>query len=230
MSDHPERDDAESDRPEREARPIAVLLVEDHDMVREALGSALDARTTIEVIGSAAGVADARALLAAGATPIDVVVADLQLGDGQGTDLVEMAAGRVPPASVLLITGTDDRRGLDLALRTGCAGFVSKAQGLDRLVDAVVAIAAGTAVFPAGLLAGVTRDGDASVGATLTAREREVLQMLAEACSIDDIAGRLVLSPHTARNHVKAILSKLHARSQLEAVVVGARHGLVEIG
>ena len=56
------------------------------------------------------------------------------------------------------------------------------------------------------------------------------LQMLAEACSIDDIADRLVLSPHTARNHVKAILSKLHARSQLEAVVIGARHGLVEIG
>ncbi|MFN3215016.1 MAG: response regulator [Acidimicrobiales bacterium] len=213
-----------------EARPIAVLLVEDHDMVREALGSALDARATIEVVGSAASVADARALLAGAETRVDVVVADLQLGDGQGTDLVEMAARRSPPASVLLITGTDDRRGLDLALRTGCAGFVSKAQGLDRLVDAVVAIAAGTAVFPAGLLAGVTRDGDAAVGATLTAREREVLQMLAEACSIDDIAAELVLSPHTARNHVKAILSKLHARSQLEAVVVGARHGLVEIG
>jgi DNA-binding NarL/FixJ family response regulator len=219
-----------SDNPVSEARPITVLLVEDHDMVREALGSALDARATIEVVGSAAGVADARVLLAEGGTPIDVVVADLQLGDGQGTDLVEMAARRSPPASLLLITGTDDRRGLDLALRSGCAGFVSKAQGIDRLVDAVIAIAAGTAVFPAGLLAGVTRDGDASVGATLTAREREVLQMLAEACSIDDIAAQLVLSPHTARNHVKAILSKLHARSQLEAVVIGARHGLVEIG
>lgn len=225
MSDHPV-----SSHSAGEARPIAVLLVEDHDMVREALGSALDARATIEVVGSAASVADARALLAGAETPVDVVVADLQLGDGQGTDLVEMAARRSPPVSVLLITGTDDRRGLDLALRTGCAGFVSKAQGLDRLVDAVVAIAAGTAVFPAGLLAGVTRDGDAAVGATLTAREREVLQMLAEACSIDDIAAELVLSPHTARNHVKAILSKLHARSQLEAVVVGARHGLVEIG
>lgn len=211
-------------------QPITVVLVEDHDMVREALGSALDARATIEVVGSAAGVADARALLAAEGPRIDVVVADLQLGDGQGTDLVELAGLRSPSPSVLLITGTDDRRGLDLALRTGCAGFVSKAQGLDRLVDAIIAIAAGTAVFPAGLLASVTRDGDASVGATLTAREREVLQMLAEACSIEHIAAQLVLSPHTARNHVKAILSKLHARSQLEAVVVGARHGLVEIG
>lgn len=211
-------------------RPIAVLLVEDHDMVREALGTALDARATIEVVGSAEGVGQARTILAADGPRIDVVVADLQLGDGQGTDLVELVSFRDPPPSVLVITGTDDRRGLDLALRTGCSGFVSKTQGLDRLVDAVVAIAAGTAVFPVGLLANVTRDGDASVGATLTPREREVLQMLAEACSIDDIAARLVLSPHTARNHVKAILSKLHARSQLEAVVVGARHGLVDIG
>ncbi len=210
--------------------PIQVMLVEDHDMVREALIAALDARAIIEVIGAAAGVAEAEPILADGDRSIDVIVADLQLGDGQGTDLVELASQRAPAPPVLLITGTDDRRGLDLALRTGCAGFVSKAQGLDRLVDAVVAIGAGSAVFPAGLLASVTRDGDASVGARLTPREREVLQMLAEANSIDEIAAELVLSPHTARNHVKAILSKLHARSQLEAVVIGARHGLVEIG
>ena len=77
-----------------------------------------------------------------------IQVADAVLGDGDGTDLVELAALRSPAPPVLLITGTDDRRGLDMALRSGCAGFVSKTQGLDRLVDAVVAIAAGSTVFP----------------------------------------------------------------------------------
>lgn len=161
---------------------------------------------------------------------VDVVVTDLELGDGLGTELVAAAAKLDPPPAVLLITGTDDRRGVSEALAAGCAGFVSKGQGFDRLVDAVHSVANGAAVFPAELLGeslGVRADSRSNA---LSEREREVLQLLAVARTAKDIADELYLSEHTVRNHIRQVLAKLEARSQLEAVVIGARLGIVAIG
>ena len=204
---------------------IRVLLVEDHLLVRDALVEALADHPRIEVDGVAASRAEGESLL--GSMAVDVVVADLQLGDGLGTDLVAVAQRRSPAPPVLLMTGTDDRKGLSEALAAGCAGFVSKGQGLDRLVEAVLVVAGGAAFFPATLLDQVMRTPSTRV--ELTERETEVLVLLARARTVGEISDELHLSPHTVRNHVKQILSKLGARNQLEAVVIAAREGMVDL-
>lgn len=206
--------------------PIRVLLVEDHDMVREALATALAVYDDVTVVDIAASFADAIGRLEHGG--LDAVVTDLRLGDGSGAELAGIA-GRLDPAPpVLVITGTDDQRGVQEAIAAGCAGFISKGQGFERLVDAIRVVAAGGAVFPAALLNATLHAGPTGTGG-LTARELEILQHLAHARTIDHVAERLFLSPHTVRNHVKQILSKLGAHSQLEAVVIGARAGIVSI-
>ena len=205
--------------------PIRVLLVEDHLLVRDALAEALADHPEIVVAGVAGSRAEGEGLLRALA--IDAVVADLQLGDGLGTDLVPVAQERDPAPPVLLMTGTDDRKGLSEALAAGCAGFVSKGQGLDRLVEAVLVVAGGAAFFPASLLDQVMRNP--APRRDLTDRETDVLGLLADARTVTEISELLHLSPHTVRNHVKQVLAKLGARNQLEAVVIAAREGLVDL-
>ncbi len=160
----------------------------------------------------------------------DIVVTDFHLPDGNGGDVASEAQGVDPQPAVLMITGVDDRTAVESALSTGCAGFVSKGRGIDELLDAVRSVSRGAAVFPANLLVAVTAMGDGKAPEDpLTARESEILQLLADANNADEIAATLFLSVHTVRNHIRAVLAKLGARSQLEAVVFGVRQRLVTI-
>lgn len=160
----------------------------------------------------------------------DIVVTDFHLPDGNGGDVASEAQAVDPQPAVLMITGVDDRVAVEAALSTGCAGFVSKGRGIDELLDAVRSVSRGAAVFPANLLVAVTAMGnDKALDDPLTARESEILQLLADANNADEIAATLFLSVHTVRNHIRSVLSKLGARSQLEAVVFGVRQRLVTI-
>ena len=136
----------------------------------------------------------------------------------------------VPGAAVLMISGFRDEATVTAAIEAGCSGFISKGLEVADLVTAIHTVANGTAVFPASLLSQISRRRrEQPKGETLTEREHEVLRLLAEAMSVDDIAADLGLSVHTVRNHVRSILTKLQARSQLEAVVEGVRTGLVRV-
>ncbi|MGI9646298.1 MAG: response regulator [Ilumatobacteraceae bacterium] len=208
-------------------RPVRVVLVEDHAMVLDAICQTLGQRDEIEVVGWARSHQEALELLTM--RTADVLVTDLDLGDGHGTDLVAHATTANPPIPVLLITGTDDKKGIEAALASGCAGFVSKSQGFGQLVDAVLSVARGAAVFPAALLSQRLEDERTAGDSGLSPRELEVLQLLAEAKSVPEISATLHLSVHTVRNHIKQILAKLGAHSQLEAVVIAARRGQVQI-
>lgn len=212
-----------------DGRKTAVILVEDHEMVRDAMVAALAVHDDIALVDAVNSVGAATEAISRGRA--DVVVTDLELGDGTGTELVAMCQTLDPPPAVLLITGTDEQEGIQQALAAGCAGFVSKADGFDTLVDAIHIAARGGAVFPAALLntALASPSSTATNVAGLTEREIEVLQLLAEARTTTEIAEHLYLSPHTVRNHIKQVLAKLGAHSQLEAVVIGARTGIVTI-
>ncbi len=205
---------------------VRTILVDDHALLLDTMIATLSHHEQIEVAGTATTFKEAADLLKL--STADVVVTDLQLSDGQGTDLVALASGLNPPIPVLLFTGTDDKRGVEAALSSGCAGFVSKSQGFALLVDAVLSVARGAAVFPAALLT-ATLENDEHDDSGLSARELEVLRLLASAKSVPEISDTLHLSAHTVRNHIKQVLAKLGAHSQLEAVVVAARRGLVEI-
>ncbi len=158
-----------------------------------------------------------------------VVVADYQLPDGLGTQIPTMLERAKLSAPVLLISGVERSRILDEAVAAGCAGFVSKSLEARSLIDAIGFVAAGGSVFPSSVIARQSNTSGARLGDSLTIRERELLGLLANSKSVDEMATDLSLSAHTVRNHVRSILSKLQARSQLDAVVIAVRAGLVEI-
>jgi len=208
---------------------VRVLLVEDHAMVARGIEAALADEDDLEVVGIAGTVDDG--VLRFRQLGPDVVVMDFRLPDGEGTDATRQIREIDTEAVVLLLTGADDPSVVSAALDAGCSGFVSKDRDVDELASAIRAVARGAAVFPAGLLSRALSPSAAptSTGSDLTAREREVLSMLADGSSTEEIGSALFLSLHTVRNHVRNILTKLHARTKLEAVVIAARAGVVDL-
>ncbi|WP_410570972.1 response regulator transcription factor [Amycolatopsis sp. cmx-4-61] len=207
-----------------EPRPVRVLLVEDHDMVAEALQQALDRADGITVVGRARSRAEALADVL-GHAP-DVVVLDRRLADGDALDVIaQLGAGG---ARVLVLTGDATPAVAVQVAKAGGAGLLLKSAQLGVLEAAVRDVAAGAVVFDPELLPGLfDRLAGRSPGAALTARERETLNLLAEGATTDEIGRRLGVSRNTTRNHVQRVLEKLGARSKLEAVAVARREGLI---
>lgn len=202
-----------------------VVIVDDHPMVRDGLASVLGAEPDIEIMAVAGDVGDARAAI--DRCRPEVVVTDYQLPDGSGLDVARFAG--TLGARTLLISAVVDGSVVADAVEAGCTGFVHKGHQTAELAAAVRTIALGGAVFPADALGRLVLRERPRVGADLSARELEVLRLLAAAMPVRQIASELFISLHTARNHVRSIMAKLDARTQLEAVVVAARNGLIDL-
>jgi DNA-binding NarL/FixJ family response regulator len=206
--------------------PTRVVLVEDHDMVAEAMTLAMQRADDIEIVARARSIATALAEVRRCAP--DVVLLDRRLPDGDGID----AIGRLTAAGagrVLVLTGEATASVAARVAEAGGAGLVLKSSGLDELEDAVRRVADGEAVFGAEFLAGVlNRLTGRTPSATLTARERQTLGHLADGASTAEIADRLGVAHNTVRNHVQRVLEKLGARSKLEAVAIARREGMLD--
>ncbi|WP_370942700.1 response regulator transcription factor [Amycolatopsis sp. cg5] len=193
------------------ADAVRVLLVEDHDMVAEALRLALAAFPEIELVERAnsleTGVAAADRLRP------QVVLLDRRLPDG---DAIE-AIGRFAPARVLVLTGDANPKITARLLDAGGAGLVLKSGMIEDLAAAIGAVAAGGIVIDRELLP-----------SGLTAREREVLSLIAAGAGTERIAGELSLARTAVRDHIDRILAKTGARSRLEAVAYARRTGLID--
>ncbi|HLN15668.1 MAG TPA: response regulator transcription factor [Acidimicrobiales bacterium] len=207
--------------------PIRVLVVEDHVMVAEGLLSLLALEPGIDLIGHVPTMTEA--LSAVRNDPPDVVLMDFRLPDGDGAQATERIKNDQPDVRVVILTGTSDDAVLSRAIEAGCSGFLTKDQPIEDVVMAIRAAAAGEALIApvhlSRLMAHLTQRP--SSPHNLSPRELEVLQLLADGASTDEIVARLVISPHTARNHVRNILSKMGVHSKLEAVSVAAREGIV---
>ncbi|MFD5102721.1 response regulator [Streptomyces albidochromogenes] len=209
-------------------RPVRVLLVEDHDMVAEAISLALERSPGLEIVGRSATVASA--LADAGRHQPDVVVMDRRLPDGDGVSAIADLEALVPRVRVLVLAGEATASVAARVAEAGGAGLILKADGLRELEDAVRRVAAGEMVFSQDLLGDVLGRLSGRVpgpGATLTPRERETLDLLGEGLTTAEISGRLGVALNTGRNHVQRVLEKLGARSQLEAVTIARREGLL---
>lgn len=205
--------------------PTRVVLVEDHDMVAEAMTLALQRVDDIEIVARARSIETALAEVDTHAP--DVVLLDRRLPDGDGIDAIGRLSALGP--RVLMLTGEATASVAARVAEAGGAGLVLKSEGLDELENAVRRVADGEAVFSAEFLAGVlSRLTGRTPSATLTARERQALGHLADGASTAEVADRLGVAHNTARNHVQRVLEKLGARSKLEAVAIARREGLLD--
>jgi DNA-binding NarL/FixJ family response regulator len=217
-----------ADQRESPTTPIRVVVVDDHAMFAESVARALELADDIEVAAVARTCAEG--VVAAATHAPNVAVVDYQLPDGDGVGLATRIRDVSPDTQVLLLTGLADSKVMVAAVEAGCAGFLTKDEAVGELVRAVRKVHAGEPHIPPAMLAELLprlRPTFRRVGSQLTAREREVLQLLADGRSNETIAGQLVLSRHTVRNHVQSVLTKLDAHSKLEAVAIAVREGLV---
>ncbi|WP_205696875.1 PAS domain-containing protein [Conexibacter sp. SYSU D00693] len=214
--------------------PIRVLLVEDHAAVREAIAAALRSEPDFDVVGEAATLAEARGLL----DGVDVAVVDLGLPDGDGTDLIAELRDAEPGAHALVLSAGLDRVVLARAVERGAAGALPKTTSLPDVLDAVRRVRAGETLLPLDevveLLRFASRERerellDRRAIESLTPREREILQLIADGCDSHGAAARLHISVRTQRNHVASILAKLGVHSQLQALIFALRYQLVEL-
>ena len=212
------------------AAPARVLLVDDHKTFTDLVQVALAGEPDLMCVGAAHHAAAARTMTAQ--LDPDVVLMDVNLKVDDGLDLtVELLAAR-PGLRVIVLTAHSDVQVMRRAAKIGACALLPKDGSLPELLDALRhARPGGFRVHPALLhdlitedLAGQSEDGQPP---QLTAREQRVLELLAEGRDVRSIARQLDISVHTCRGYVKALLSKLDAHSQLEAVVVARTQGLV---
>ncbi|MFC4031814.1 response regulator [Streptomyces polygonati] len=207
---------------------IRIVLVEDHDMVAEAIRMALDRTAHLEVVGRSASLAAALADVTR--LRPDVVLLDRRLPDGDGIDAIAGLRAAAPDCRVLVLAGEGSASDATRVAAAGGAGLILKADNLGELRDAVRRVAAGEVAFSKGLLGAVLdrlTGRTPERGATLTPRERETLALLGEGLGSAEISRRLGVALNTTRNHIQRVLEKLGARSQLEAVTTARREGLL---
>jgi len=214
--------------------PIRILLLEDHTAFRQALAMALSFQPNLRVVGDAGTVAEARTVLRG----VDVAVFDLDLPDGDGSDLIRELHAQSPGAHALVLTASAGRRDLSRAVAAGAAAVLHKSTPIAEIVDAILRVHAGAALVSHVDLAQLLREGSvqrqadrvAREGlARLTAREREVLRLLAEGLSDKEIATRLVVGVETVKSHVAGVYAKLGVASRVQALIAAARLGAVTL-
>ncbi|MEV6549613.1 response regulator transcription factor [Streptomyces sp. NPDC051597] len=208
-----------------------VLIVDDHPLFRSGLRAALESTGGTDVVAEAATAAEA--LEAVALQVPDVVVMDLALPDASGVDVTRRLGGLHPGLPVLMLTMSDDDGSLLAALQAGARGYLVKGAGAGEVLHAVRTVAAGGAVFgpqTAARLTALLREGrrhDAEqLFPALTAREAEVLELIARGLDNRRIARHLVLSEKTVRNHVTHIFDKLQVTTRAEAVARARDAGL----
>ena len=201
------------ERPQAAGR-ARVLLVDDHAAIREAMAMAFADDGRFVVAAQAGTVAEARQALEG----IDVAIIDLVLPDGDGSDLIAELRAVNPNAQALVLSANVDRSAAARAVEKGAAGVLSKITHLHEVVGAVRRVLAGETLIPLDevveLLRFAGRERERELDErrlieTLTAREREILQLLADGLDGPAMAARLYISPRTQRNHVANILGKL---------------------
>lgn len=211
-------------------QPIAVLLVDDHQTVVEALAGALERERDMVLIGSAGSVREVADL--PHKAP-DVAIVDYGLPDGTGADACRHIKARWPHARILVLSGVADDEAILSMLRAGADGYVTKSERLAVLVAAVRATHARQQIVDPTMLGRIARglEGHAHrppLVEALTSRELTVLRALAKGQSTRAIAADLHIAEGTVRRHVEAIRRKFGVASRLEAVAKAIRHHIIQ--
>jgi DNA-binding NarL/FixJ family response regulator len=220
-------------RPSRDG-PITVLLVEDHLILAESFGALLKRDPLIEVVGIASTASEA-VTLARRHEP-DIVLMDVRLPDGSGVEAAITIRSITKRTAFIFLTAYDSVEALGQAVEAGAAAFLPKSEASETVVEAIKRVAAGEMLIEPGKIQHALawhrarrhqeRERQAALAA-LTRRELEVLRLLADGENTPTIAAALHISSLTVKTHIRSLLAKLDAHSQLQAVAKAQTLGIV---
>lgn len=218
-----------------ENKPIRLLLIDDHAVVRSGLRMLLEAQPNMEIVGEADsganGVAEARRLLP------DIVLMDVEMPGMNGIEATRQIKRLCPETAVLALTMYEDEQYFFEMLKAGASGYVPKRAAPGELVTAIHTISQGNVFLYPTLAVRLVQDylhRDQSPEPTeppadLTSREAEVLVLIAEGMSNPEIAGKLVISTKTVDRHRENIMRKLNLHSRVDLVKYAIKKGLIDL-
>ena len=217
-----------------DAPSIRILIADDHEVVRIGLSSLLDRQPGFRVVGQAASGQEAIKL--ARVLRPDVVVLDIRMPDGSGTDACRAITAEAPGTPVVMLTSYADEEALFDAISAGASGYVLKRIGSDELVSAIRTVAAGQSMLDPAVTAAVldrlrraAHAEESGAFGELTEQERRVLAHIAQGESNRQIADAMGLAEKTVRNYVSNILAKLALASRAQAAAFAIRNRLTEL-
>jgi DNA-binding NarL/FixJ family response regulator len=196
--------------------PIRVAVIDDHPVFREGTAALLSDASGITVVGVGGTLDEARAILGS-ATPPDVLLLDVRLGEDSGLRLLGEASGQ---CAVVIFTAYDYPQYVQAALADGAAGFVAKSATTDELIEAVRRAAAGELAF---------RRRAGAAGPALTPRDLEVIGLVADGLSNDEIGRSLGITSKSVEAHISRIFARTGVRSRTELATTAIRQGWLDL-
>jgi len=204
-----------------------LVIVDDHEALREGLVALLRGHG-MEVVGTAGNVAAGIDLVEH--TAPDVAIVDIRLPDGSGIDLTRELLSRRPELGVVLYTGDSDIDLLYSGLDSGARGYALKAGSMTELVGAIERIAAGGSYVDPRLDRILLSPRATAQVPQLSPREREIMHLMAEGMTADQIGNQLSVSVETVRTHVRNVIRKLQARNRVHAIALALERGEIALG
>ena len=208
----------------RSSTPIRILIVDDHPVVQAGLTSMLNTNDGIEVVGSASGGFEALRMLAE--RKPDILLLDLRMPGMNGIDTLLAMQKMKSPARAIVLTSFETDENIYRAVQAGAQGYLLKDTPQEQMLEAIMSVHAGKRFIPKEIAA---RLADRMLRSNLTARELEILGMLAKGLTNKQIGCALAISENTVRNHLKCVMSKLEVSDRTEAVAVAIQQGVIQV-
>lgn len=209
-----------------ETHVIKVMIVDDHPVVRSGLATMLYAFDDFDLIGEAGSGPETLARCQEH-TP-DVILMDIVMPGMDGLETARAVLAQHPDVKVIMLTSFPEADLVEKALDSGASGYLVKNAPIDTLADAIRAVHAGRSTFAPEVTQALIKiqTGGPKPGHDISQREREVLALVVEGLTNNEIADRLSISPATVRHHVSACISKLGAANRAQAAALAVEHGL----
>jgi DNA-binding NarL/FixJ family response regulator len=204
--------------------PIRILIVDDHPVVLAGLTSMLGTQSGIEVVGSASSGEEAMEMLRIKAA--DLLLLDLRMPGMSGIDTLHALKRTRNSVRVIILTSFETDEDIYRAVQAGAQGYLLKDAPQSDMIDAIRVVHAGKRYLPRHI---ATRLAERMMRTNLTARELEVLNMLAKGLTNKQIGCALNISNNTVRNHVNSIIEKLEVSDRTEAATTAIHRGIIEV-
>ena len=203
---------------------VRILIVDDHPVVRAGLTSMLGTQESLDVVGAAWNGQEAVTLIERHHP--EVVLLDLRMPGMNGIETLQALRSIDSPPRVIVLTNFETDEDIYRAVRAGAHGYLSKSTTQQEMIEAIGAVAAGKCHFPPHI---ASRLAHRMSRASLTARESEILEMMAKGLTNKQIGTALAISANTARNHVNNIIEKLEVADRTEAVTIAIQQGILDV-